>query len=135
MYDFKFLLIFPQLIIVTLSNFENIGITQTGWIPSILSFILVIICFFDILSLVDLKDEEMKEFKPTGITLFILYILINVVYFGIMFYYRSNITNIEGVYAIIGLSVTQAFIFIYFLSNLFPPKNDSSQNKDQDLPQ
>lgn len=132
MYDWKFLMVFPQIGILWFSDVINIEWSNGGWLPFAFSGASLFICILFMLPLIGLKENEINEYKRVGMSGFVAYLVANSIYFFVLYFYRDTIRDMDSIYFVISLFFIQTIIYVFWLSNLYPPKKDSTENSSED---
>lgn len=130
--EFKYLLVMPILSLFLTPTFGELGVKEAG-VLSIVLLIISILCSLVLIDAMDIKEDEIKENKTTFLTVFAVFILCMGTYFGILYFNRSSIVDFGTVYTKAGIVVVQTAIFMFFLSNLFPPSKDLDEPVNEDI--
>ncbi|WCK57345.1 hypothetical protein PP175_29585 (plasmid) [Aneurinibacillus sp. Ricciae_BoGa-3] len=132
--DIRLLWVFPQAFFIYSSDFNSIGIHQVGYFPSIISFIMLILCGEALVSGKSF-EENLKEngFKRNFTICFSFYLILGMLLASILYRFRVNITDMKPVYECIAFFVLQVVVYIFHFYRMSDNKID--RNDDQGLSQ
>lgn len=132
--EIKLFPVIPIIGIWLIPETKDISINGMVW-TAVLLTVISIICALYVLESISVKDEDIVGCKQSCLTAFWIYVVTNLTYLGLLYFYHTPITDIHNVYWMCGLFVAQAFIFIFFLSNLYPPAKDQNESASKNLTQ